>query len=228
MTYRCVSLWTVPSCRVRCLGMSHPEFDPGDPSPDQRSVSIDVDSVAGPTSAARRVYGRVYNRVYGTVVVADATSDVRLDRLRHPRAVSMMERIAHIGDGGAVWLLLLALFGRTSPRAALRAAGALAVGSIVVNGPVKRLSSRPRPVPLPGDGFRPRGSSFPSGHSFSSWMMVVLLPPVRGLRLLAVPVAVLISASRVFLRYHHVSDVIAGSLLGVSVGWLLRRFVRWR
>ena len=200
--------------------MSYPEVDPVNPSPDLRPAPADVDGVAGPTPVARRVYNKV--------VVADAASDARLGRLRHPRAVSVVERVAHIGDGGAVWLLLLALFGRTSPRAALRAAGVLAVGSILVNGPVKKLSSRPRPAPLSDDGFRPRGSSFPSGHSFSSWMMVVLLPPVRGLRLLAVPIAALISSSRVFLRYHHVSDVLAGSLLGASVGWLLRRFVRWR
>lgn len=203
--------------------MAHPEFDLIDQSVDQLS-SRDAKGVPSAVSPARRVYGRMYDRV----VVADAASDAKLAPLRRPRAVSAVERVAHIGDGGAVWLLLLALFGRTSPRAALRAAGVLAVGSIVVNGPVKKLSSRPRPVPLSDDGFRPRGSSFPSGHSFSSWMMVALLPPVRGLRFLAVPIAALISSSRVFLRYHHVSDVLAGSLLGASVGWLLRRFVRWR
>jgi len=215
----CASLWSVFSWWVRYLYMAPPGFDPIDTSVDQLS-SRDVKGVPSSVSPARRVYDRV--------VVVDAASDAKLDPLRHPRVVSAMERAAHIGDGGAVWLLLLALFGRTSPRAALRAAGVLAVGSIMVNGPVKKLSSRPRPAPLSDDGFRPRGSSFPSGHSFSSWMMVALLPPVRGLRFLAVPIAALISTSRVFLRYHHASDVIAGSLLGASVGWLLRRFVRWR
>jgi len=171
---------------------------------------------------------KIRTRALSTVVSIDGASDASLDRLRQPRLIAWVERFAHAGDGGAVWLLLLTVFGFRSPRAVLRASLVLALASIFVNGPVKKLSSRPRPAPLDNGSFRPHGSSFPSGHSFSSWMMVWLLPPVRGLRFLAVPVASLIAASRVYLRYHHTSDVLAGSLLGAAVGWALRRFVRWR
>lgn len=196
--------------------------------PDSQDFSPSIADAASNVGSSKFQPSRHANRMYEKVVAIDAVSDSKLGRLRHPRAMSVMENVAHIGDGGAVWLLLLVLFGRSSPRPALRAIGALAVSSMVVNGPVKKIWSRPRPVPHPGSGFRPHGSSFPSGHSFSSWLMVALLPPVRGLWLLAVPVAALITSSRVFLRYHHASDVLAGSLFGVFAGWLLRRFVRWR
>ena len=167
-------------------------------------------------------------RTRSVLASIDGGADGLVHNLRHPSAVRVVERAAHLGDGGAIWLLLLTVFGGRNPKAALRAAGFLAIGSILVNGPLKKVSSRPRPLPLVDGSFRPKGSSFPSGHSFSSWLMVLLLPPVRGLRLLAVPLASFIAFSRVFLRYHHPSDVVAGSLLGASVGLWLRRIVRWR
>jgi membrane-associated phospholipid phosphatase len=170
----------------------------------------------------------VWSKVGAVPHKIDASVDATMHRFRHPRAVRAVEAFSHLGDGGAVWLLLLGSFARSNPRAALRAALVLAAGTVVVNGPVKALTKRPRPEPLDDGAFRPSGSSFPSGHSFSSWLVTALLPSTSPLRLPAVAVASGITTSRVFLRYHHATDVLAGAAAGLTAGVLLRRVLRWR
>ncbi len=81
------------------------------------------------------------------------------------------------------------------------------------------------------------GLSFPSGHALGSsavWLAVavVVLPLVPFRRLLvagAVGIALLVSASRVLLGVHYLSDVTAGFLLGT--GWTIACtyvFALWR
>ena len=167
-------------------------------------------------------------RVARPVRVIDSKVDSLFTPLRRPLPVRLVEWFSHIGDGGAVWLLTLSVLGRKDPKAALRAAAILGAGTIVVNGPVKKLTKRSRPEPLDPTAFRPSGSSFPSGHSFSSWLVTMMLPSSSKLRLPAAAVASGITTSRVFLRYHHATDVIAGAALGATAGLLLRRIIRWR
>lgn len=168
------------------------------------------------------------SRAARPVLALDSKVDTLLTPLRRPLLVRAVEWFSHIGDGGAVWLLALSVVGRKDPKAALRAAAILGAGTIIVNGPVKKLTKRSRPEPLDPTAFRPSGSSFPSGHSFSSWLVTMMLPASSKLRLPAAAVASGITTSRVFLRYHHTTDVIAGAALGASVGLLLRRIIRWR
>lgn len=147
---------------------------------------------------------------------------------RHPRAVKAVEAFSHIGDGGAVWLVILSLLARRDPRAALKATAILCLGTVLINGPVKRLTRRPRPEPLDPAAFRPGGSSFPSGHSFSSWLVTAMLPAGSALKVPATAIASGITTSRVFLRYHHATDVLAGAIIGATAGTILRRIIRWR
>jgi undecaprenyl-diphosphatase len=86
---------------------------------------------------------------------------------------------------------------------------------------LKRLVARPRPadalgrplalVPLP-DPF-----SFPSGHAAAATAVAtpaVLAHPWLGP--VVVPLVVLVAYSRVALRVHHATDVLAGAALGVA------------
>jgi undecaprenyl-diphosphatase len=174
-----------------------------------------------------RSFSVASNRIVKPVVVFDSSVDSAVHRLRHPHAVKAVEMFSHAGDGGAVWLAILALLGRKDPKAAARAALVLAIGSALVNGPLKKVVSRTRPEPLVEGAFRPHGSSFPSGHSFSSWLVASMIPSSSAAKVPAVSIASGISASRVFLRYHHTSDVLAGAAIGVASGLLLRRLVKW-
>ena len=68
--------------------------------------------------------------------------------------------------------------------------------------------------------------SFPSGHAASAFLFAVFLSLVywRGRRRLEVPVALNLFAagvcvSRVYVGVHYPSDVLAGAIIGVALGW---------
>ncbi|HEY0895320.1 MAG TPA: phosphatase PAP2 family protein [Sphingobacteriaceae bacterium] len=106
---------------------------------------------------------------------------------------------------------------------------AVAFGSLAIMFLLKWWFSRPRPLsPLLGPAL---GYSFPSGHATSSvtffglliyflWKKKTLAPAVRYvLILLLVLLILLIGISRVYLRVHYASDVVAGYCVGVI--WLV-------
>jgi undecaprenyl-diphosphatase len=88
---------------------------------------------------------------------------------------------------------------------------------------LKRTVARPRPCDANGHPLAlvdlPDPFSFPSGHAAAVSAIattLVLRAPMIGV--VVVPIAVLVSTSRVALRVHHVSDVVAGAALGVAGG----------
>lgn len=113
---------------------------------------------------------------------------------------------------------------------ALGTSGALAAESVVVNGPVKSVFGRSRPVLHDGQTRphrlrTPRSTSFPSGHASAALVAALVMgrgrAPAARWSLLALASAV--SASRVHVRIHHPSDVLGGAAVGVVLGRLLRR-----
>ena len=91
-------------------------------------------------------------------------------------------------------------------------------------GLLKPLVHRPRPfltVKELGPLITPHGFSFPSGHATVAMAMAVVLahhfPKARAL---VYVLAGLIGASRVYFGVHYLSDVLAGFVLGVAVGYL--------
>lgn len=157
----------------------------------------------------------------------------RLDRragrfinARHPRRLrdGGYRRLSRAADHGRLWLafsLILALAGQR--RAAVRGLGSLAAASILANLVGKKLFGGPRPVlkdiPL-GRRLRryPTSASFPSGHSASAAAFatgVALESPVAGA--VVAPIAAGVVYSRLHVGAHWLSDVIAGTALGVVV-----------
>ncbi|HVW18034.1 MAG TPA: phosphatase PAP2 family protein [Solirubrobacteraceae bacterium] len=132
--------------------------------------------------------------------------------------VPAIARFSKLGEMGAVWLAIgLGGAAADAPRRAqwLGAAGrvALAYG---VNQAIKVVVRRRRP---PG-ALAPTLSdlSFPSAHATTSFCGAESYGRL-GLRLR--PLAFALAASRLALRVHHPSDVLAGALLGTVIG-------RWR
>jgi membrane-associated phospholipid phosphatase len=132
----------------------------------------------------------------------------------------------------AVPMLLLAAWGRLkSRRDWLRAGmtGALAVGlaGLAVQA-AKLLVGRPRPrMELPvWEYFGPTLSSdlhsFPSGHAGTSFAVAAVLAAAWPRAAWAFyALAVVVGVGRVLSASHHLSDVLAGALLGLLVGWFL-------
>jgi undecaprenyl-diphosphatase len=153
----------------------------------------------------------------------------------HLRGRPAVDRIMYtasaVGDHGLIWLVLAAAqAARRRPDWAprlLRTATGLGIESALVNGPVKWLFRRTRPVhegPHPLHLRRPLTSSFPSGHATAAFFGAALLGD-DGLAPLYYAIAVIVAASRVHVKIHHASDVIVGILLGIGLGELARRLV---
>lgn len=149
---------------------------------------------------------------------------VNLDRLMYGASA--------VGDHGMVWLLLAGVqakrLARPWRRPLLRAAVGLGIESALVNGPVKWLFRRSRPVHL-GDRplhlRNPRTSSFPSGHATAAFFGAALLSEGDPWAPFYYAVAVVVAASRLHVRIHHGSDVVGGMVIGVALGATIRRLV---
>ena len=123
--------------------------------------------------------------------------------------------------------LILLLIGR-GDRAALVALGYLV--SLVIACALREVKFKPRPTPR---SFRTHvgrlwASSFPSLHAMRAFLFAVVFAGWTG-AVVAYPfflvLAVSVAWSRVVLRMHHPTDVIAGGAMGLVLGGALGWFV---
>ncbi|HEX7168524.1 MAG TPA: phosphatase PAP2 family protein [Acidimicrobiales bacterium] len=160
----------------------------------------------------------------------DRAVDEAFDRLRgRPGFDRLFYAASELGDHGLIWLMFGALRGLRSEHdwhAAVRLGLGVGAESAIVNLGIKSLFRRRRPA---FEGIRPhrlrkpRTSSFPSGHATSAFTAAGLLSENDDLWPLYYAVAVLVAASRVYVRIHHASDVVAGVAVGVALGRLGRK-----
>lgn len=160
----------------------------------------------------------------------DRAAERALGRLRgHPTADRVFYGASSLGDHGLIWLVLGTVRGLRSDRhwnAAVRLGAGVAAESAIVNLGIKSLFRRDRPAweaVRPLYLRRPRTSSFPSGHATSAFTAAVLLSDNDRLWPLYYAVAVVVASSRVYVKIHHASDVVAGVAVGIALGHLGRR-----
>lgn len=113
------------------------------------------------------------------------------------------------------------------PRIAIALSAALGVESALVNGAVKSLFRRSRPVhdtPRPHSLRQPRTSSFPSGHASAAMVAAALLSRHTG-GAAWYGIGAVVATSRIHVRIHHASDVAGGIVIGAALGALARRIV---
>lgn len=164
------------------------------------------------------------------VAALDAAVEEALARWRgNPTADRVFYGASALGDHSLVWMLLGAARGLRSQHdvpAALRVGAGVAIESVLVNIVIKSFFRRSRPpwdVERPLPLRRPRTSSFPSGHATSAFTSAVLLAEDDPAWPLYYALAVVVAGSRVYVRIHHASDVLAGAAFGLALGHLGRR-----
>jgi undecaprenyl-diphosphatase len=132
----------------------------------------------------------------------------------------VIRRLTHLGDAWVTITVPLVVAALGEPRLGMTMLVANALSHIPVQ-ILKRLVARPRPsdafgrplalVPLP-DPF-----SFPSGHAAAATAIAVTAAVAHPwIAPVALPLAGLVSYSRVALRVHHPGDVAAGIALGLG------------
>jgi undecaprenyl-diphosphatase len=160
----------------------------------------------------------------------DDAVDRAFDALRGNAASDrLFYALSELADFSLIWHLaggVRALRGADPVVELAKFSAVMGAESLLVNGGIKSLFRRGRPVHETARPHRlrtPRTSSFPSGHASAAFVAAALL--ADGSR--AAPVyyvtAAAVASSRVYVRIHHASDVIAGAALGVALGALARR-----
>src|SRR5437763_1286439 len=170
-------------------------------------------------------------RLRAAVARFDDRVDTAFDAVRgNAVADRVFYGASELGDFSLVWFLLGAVRGLRSERdwhAAVRVGVGLGVESALVNGVIKSFFRRRRPsaidfvhrLPLR----QPRTSSFPSGHATSAFSAAALLSEDDVLWPLYYALAAVVATSRVYVKMHHASDVIAGAAPGAAMGRSARR-----
>ena len=140
--------------------------------------------------------------------------------------------VTRLGDWGWFWILVAAVmlcFPKTR-RMGAEMGVALILGGLICNVILKNVTARIRPCDFDPSVVllipRELNFSFPSGHAAVSFEgAVTILRHHRGWGIAALILAVVIAFSRLYLRVHYPSDVIAGTLIGTLNAFLAARIV---
>lgn len=148
--------------------------------------------------------------------------------IRNEPFTRFCELLSVLGSGAVMWPLRLVAVGLLLVRRRYVQLGAFVLAILTSElciGPLKALIERPRP---PDALVATSGYSFPSGHAIAAavtaaGLVIALLPPGRGRlhwEIQAGLITFVMAMSRVYLGAHWLSDVVAGSLMGLGLALL--------
>jgi undecaprenyl-diphosphatase len=165
------------------------------------------------------------------VAAFDAAADALVDRIRSPRLDPVVYGLSSAADHGLLWHvcgLVRGLRRGGDLESAVRFSLAMGAEAAITNGPVKSAFNRVRPHDYAELVFRhglrrPITSSFPSGHATAGFCAATLLGGGRWY-----VAAAAVAATRIYVRLHHASDVLAGAALGLALGAALAPIVNRR
>jgi len=163
------------------------------------------------------------------------------NNLHAPWLTEIMQFITKLGNTGAVWIginliILIYTFVKYKKISAstLLALMILLSGWLINDLVLKNIFNRDRPFLVSEEisaflseiNFKlPSGSSFPSGHSFSSMEQALVLTFYnKKLGFLTIPLGVLIAFSRLYLGVHYLTDVLTGASLGILFAFIFFAF----
>lgn len=165
--------------------------------------------------------------MFGRIKKLDNRVLENISRIHRPKLNRIMVTASRLGNAGLVWWAVCLPF-LINPR--WRLTGLIIVfsmgfTSLMGEGIIKHSVKRTRPCHSFDDDEqlikKPKYYSFPSGHTASSFSVVTVTVLCTCPVYVIIPVfllALLIGFSRVYLRVHYLTDVIAGMFLGVACG----------
>ena len=140
-----------------------------------------------------------------------------LQTLQTPILNEIMKAVTHLGDAGALWIILAAVllaFPKTRKSGAIVAA-ALIVDLVLCNGILKNIFARTRPFDVK------EGISLlitaPKDFSFTA-VAALYFAGEKKLWKISCAVAVLIAFSRMYLYVHYPTDILGGIIVGIVSG----------
>ncbi len=162
----------------------------------------------------------------------DEAVDRFLESVRNPALDRCMYTISSAADHSLLWFGIGAL--RALRRGDLRFAAkfgiTMSAESGLTNGLIKSAFRRVRPEPEIAEGRLPYGmrrpitSSFPSGHATAAFTAASVLASTGHGDTFWFAFATVVAGSRVYVRMHHASDVIAGAIVGMALGRVARQW----
>ncbi len=164
---------------------------------------------------------------------ADRLDEIVDQYWEHWRDQPLVDRVFYTASEVADFSLLWHTLGvaqaiiEDDPRIAIGLSAALGIESALLNGPIKSLFGRSRPVqpsPRPLKLRQPSTSSFPSGHASAAILAAALLSRRTGGPWWYALGAV-VAVSRIHVRIHHASDVLAGVVVGAAFAKIARRLL---
>lgn len=145
--------------------------------------------------------------------------------LTYPVLNYLMPKITELGNGGIIWLLVgfVLIATKQYRRYGLILIVGLVLGVLVGNIFLKNLIERPRPCWIDHSVTlliaNPSDYSFPSGHTMASAIAATILTlSNKKFGYIAIPLAILIAFSRLYLYVHFPSDVLGATAIGLTIG----------
>lgn len=140
--------------------------------------------------------------------------------------------ITTLGDAGFIWIVsaLISLCFKKTRKTGIAVIIALCLSLLINNLILKNLIVRIRPYEVI-EGLQiliPKQSdfSFPSGHTGSSFAAAIVFYRCMGKKygIAAIILAVLIAFSRLYIGVHYPTDVLAGMITGIAIGYFVSKF----
>ncbi len=160
--------------------------------------------------------------------------DIQIDRWWDSlRGRPVIDRIFYTASEAADFSLIWHTLGvieailEDDPMIAVKVSAALGVESALINGPVKSLFRRRRPIQKtarPHNLRQPKTSSFPSGHASAAVVAAAMLSR-HGNSAALCALAGIVATSRIHVRIHHASDVAGGLAAGALLAAVARRLL---
>ena len=122
-----------------------------------------------------------------------------------------------------IWAIVLLFFKKYRKNGIVLMIGIL-IGALIGNLILKNAVARPRPSWIDSSVAllieNPTDFSFPSGHTLSSTIAAVILTLTnKKFGYFAIPLAVIMSFSRLYLFVHFPTDIFAGAVIGLVIGF---------